>query len=286
MKAFLSSLVILTCGISTGLYAETADSPWAVNDPAQTAAVDHQTINEVINYFGDIKRDYTSLDFDSMRGAGADYIASYLEYLQSLPVSQLNRDEQLAYWLNLRNAAVTYVLSTRNVPRRIDDERGTPEAPGEWWTQDFLTVEGHSLSLAKIEQEVLAENWSDSLFIYGLYDSSIGSPTLGEIAFTGATVHQQLEAAARKYINNDDNVDISRRGKVTLSEVYQWHKPLFGNSDAGVISHLMSYAEPELAAQLSEAEGIDEYDFNWSVAEHTTRTISFDSFDSGVGGGS
>ena len=282
MKGFINAIFISALGLSASAFAET--SPWAVNDPGQEAVVTHQPITEIINYFGDVKRDYTSLDFNAIEGAGSDYLRDYLDYLESLPVSQLNRDEQLAYWLNLRNAMVTYMMSTRDTPRRIDDYRGTPEQPGSWWQEKTLTVEGHELSLADIEQEVLASNWSDSLFIYGLYDGSISGPSLGETAFIGATVHEQLEESARQYINDDDRVDVSRRGVVTVSDLYQWHKSSFGD-DAALLSHLVSYAEPRLAEDLIEANTINEYDFNGSIARHTIRTFTLDSYGT-TGGGS
>ena len=282
MKGFINAIFISALGLSASAFAET--SPWAVNDPAQTARVDHQVINEVINYFGDVKRDYTTLDFNAIEGAGSDYIADYLEYLQSLPVSQLNRDEQLAYWLNLRNATVTYLLSTRDTPRRLDEVRGTADIPGSWWQEEVLLVEGHALSLAAIEQEVLATNWSDSLYIYGLYDGSIDGPSLGETAFIGATVNAQLEESARQFINDSDRVDVSRRGEVTVSNLYQWHKSYFGE-DAELLAHLASFAEPRLAEELNAATAIDEYDFNHSIARHTIRTTTLDAYGT-TGGGS
>ena len=130
MKGFINGVVISAISLSTAAFAET--SQWAVNDPAQEATLNHQPITEIITYFGDVKRDYTSLDFSAIEGAGSNYLSDYLDYLESVPVSQLNRDEQLAYWLNIRNAMVTYMMSTRSTPRRMDDYRGTPEQPGSW----------------------------------------------------------------------------------------------------------------------------------------------------------
>jgi hypothetical protein len=296
MKSLIPFALVAIFGVSLSIAAEvpaTSTSPWAVHNPNSTSAPNHQALNDLIKVFGKTNKSYTAIDFNAMKGRGVDYVGAYLAGLQTMPISLLNRDEQLAYWLNLHNTGVMYLLAARKTPRKLDKYRSTPGAPGEWWQEQMFNVEGHALSLEQIEQDVLQQHWSDSLFVYGLYDGSKSGPDLGAQAFTGSLVHSQLEEAARKFINDDKRVDINRRGELTLSSLYEWRKPSFGDDDSAVLQHLMSYAQPELAERLAETKAVGKHRFDWSIVRHSIRRAPLDQdsynnagYGGGVGGGS
>lgn len=296
MKSLITIALVVIFVVSAGIAAEmpaTSASPWTVHNPNSTSSPNHQALNDLIKVFGKSNRSYTTLDFNAMKGRGVEYTGAYLAGLQKMPISLLNRDEQLAYWLNLHNTGVIYLLAARKTPRKLDKYRGTPGAPGEWWQEQIFNVEGHALWLEQIEQDVLQRHWPDSLFVYGLYDGSKSGPDLGAQAFTGNLVHSQLEEAARKFVNDDKRVDINRRGELTLSSLYEWRKSSFGADDSAVLDHLVSYAQPELAARLTETKAIRKHKFDWSIARHSIRRAPLDQdsynnagYGGGVGGGS
>ncbi|MEL7018939.1 MAG: hypothetical protein AAGL18_09465, partial [Pseudomonadota bacterium] len=56
-----------------------------------------------MNSHAAIDKSRVKLDYNAMRAGRAAGLARILQRMRDIPVSQLNRDDQLAYWLNLRN---------------------------------------------------------------------------------------------------------------------------------------------------------------------------------------
>ncbi len=203
-------------------------------------------------------------DYSLLKGQPLLYAASYIKYLERIPTSQLNRDEQLAYWLNLHNVGMLRLLAVNKKGyKKIEQYRGTPGSPGKQWSDKIFRVEAQDLSLEDIEQNILFRQWQDPLIIYGLSYGAQGSPAIGKVAFFGAKVKAQLEAKARKFINSSKNVKISKKG-VQVSSLYTWNKAsLFSNDDHAVIAHIKTYAKSKLAKKFATVEGLAEHHFNW-----------------------
>lgn len=158
----------------------------------------------------DMRIDYGKL------GPGADQaLLSYLGTLQKVPVSALNRNEQLAYWLNFYNAAnLSFVTGefARLIQKRRFQNRST-SAKGSTgtirlrvksfylgdkspWAEKRFTVEGERLSLNDIEHRILTPLWNDPLVTYGLSCPARGCPPMPDMPYTGETVAAQLAEVA------------------------------------------------------------------------------------------
>ena len=59
----------------------------------------------------------------------------------------------------------------------------------------------------------------------------------------GASLDHALDLAAMAYVNDPRGMRIED-GKLHVSSIYVWFVDDFGGDDAGVIRHLMAYAEP------------------------------------------
>jgi Protein of unknown function, DUF547 len=78
---------------------------------------------------------------------------------------------------------------------------------------------------------------SDPRVHYPVNCASIGCPNLQTEAFTGAKLEDQLDVAARAYVNHPRGVIVGSNG-VTVSSIYNWFKAAFGGNDEGVLKHL------------------------------------------------
>jgi hypothetical protein len=56
-------------------------------------------------------------------------------------------------------------------------------------------------------------------------------------------------------------------GKVYLSQIFEWYRKDFGSSEAEVLAHVASYAEPGLKAQLRGVTRVADYSYDWSLNE-------------------
>lgn len=261
--AWLCSLTITT----TSTAVESDWERWGNHNPAETFVPDHKGFSTILQKFGVKSEGEFLVAYGILKGPGTDYLASYTAYLQRLPVSKMNRNEQLAYWLNLYNASVMHAIATsKRIPKRMNDLRGTPGAPGKLWKKEMFTIEGHQLSLEDIEMNILAQHWQsssgDPMWVYGLTWGAVGSPPLTQEAFSGAEVDKQLTGIAKAFVNHSGNVRV-KGNNLIVSSLYQWHKPLFGSSDDAIISHLAPLAKSKLKKELDKIDTISNFYFDW-----------------------
>jgi hypothetical protein len=245
---------------------------WGANNPAQTHVPDHTGYSTFLQKVGVTRKGETTIAYVAISGPAIVFLDDYIAYLQRLPVSKLNRNEQLAYWLNLYNASVIREITRKNSPpRRMNTHRGTPGSPGKMWRNNIFSIEGHNLSLEDVEMNILARHWQsndgNSMWIYGLNWGATGSPSLPLEAFFGKTVDKQLSDSARAYINNKKHVNLGR-DRLTVSTLYSWHGSLIGESDADVIAHLSLFAKSRLKTRLADVSAISGYIFSWRTNIH------------------
>jgi len=196
-------------------------------------------------------------------------LQAYLSAMQSIPISNYNRAQQLAYWINLYNALTVHIILEHYPVASIRDIDISPGffADGPW-AKKSLTIEAREVSLDDIEHRILRPIWQDARIHYAVNCASIGCPNLQPVPFIAQTIDQQLDAAAREYINHPRAVRVTG-DDLFVSSIYSWFQKDFGNTEADVVRHLQRYASTPLAKQL---EGIafftdDHYDWSLNVAQ-------------------
>ena len=94
--------------------------------------------------------------------------------------------------------------------------------------------------------------------------ASLGCPDLLPEAFTAAQLQQQLDRAARGFVNHPRAVRVENK-RLRVSSIYDWFKEDFGGDDRQLIEHLKSYAAPPLRSALDTVRGVDDHDYDWRV---------------------
>ncbi len=256
-----------------------AESRWSVYNPQNTQTPDYAPLDVFFGAYADTKRAQTTFAYQAMGSRGAKFLNDYVSYLQSIPVSQLNRDQQLAFWLNLHNAAAMRETLGAYPTRRVE---ALVTGTGSAWSRKTLIVEGVPLSLAEIETDILLTEWQDPRVIYGIYLPAKAAPALPTRAFKADSVYKKLEEAAGRYVNG--RYAVTKTGNnPTVSLVYQRFKRAFGDDETTMISHLQSYAKSRLARRIADAQSIGGYEFDWALNEHKPRQPSRSLGAGGVG---
>jgi uncharacterized membrane protein YgcG len=240
---------------------------WASYNENETTPLDHTPMSNILRFLTVEAGRNSSMDYARLTGKPMEYCVQYRKFLEGIPVSALNKDEQLAFWLNLHNVTVIENLSKEPKSlRRIKKLRGEPGNPGKLWSEKLVTVEGVSLSLEEIEQNILIRHWDENPdVIYGLFYGTKGSPFQGVRGFQGETVNKQLAKLGDKFLNNKQNVKI-RKGQVQVSSIIAWNKPaLFSDDDSALIAHIQSHAKGRLAKDISKVSAVNsKHKFGWS----------------------
>ncbi|MFT5209731.1 MAG: hypothetical protein ACI9CE_001453 [Flavobacterium sp.] len=242
---------------------------WAIHNPDSRDQIQYGPYNTLLSTVIDNSGDVPTMRYLLLKTPKLRlYLDSFFQYLQEMPVSKLNRNEQYAYWLNLYNLGLIELLVVKNGLRgKLKKARGLPGSPGRLWAETRFTVEGQALSLEDVEQKIIFKQWPDPYSLYGLSWGVKGSPAMSKIAFTGKNVHARLKLMGKNYLRKDGILNI-KKDKVTLSSLYLWNKAsLFQNSDKEIFLHLQDLVSANRARSLSRQQNVDRDKFNWRSVE-------------------
>jgi len=196
---------------------------------------------------------------DDYKTAISDYRKDLERVADQVDITQLAKNEQLAFWLNLHNAALIEQIS-QNYPKQYpsDIEIGGVKLHDA----KVITVKGTALSLRDIRENIVYPNWSSPMVIYGFFLGDIGGPMIQNYAFTGENVNTHLGYNAEEFVNSlrgaheaSKNVKVSR----IYNDVRQFYFP---NFEQDVLAHLLTHARPDVAEDLRSGKSIkiDRYD--------------------------
>jgi len=238
---------------------------WASNDANSNLTIDHSEWNDLTHRFvTDSKDGINRVAYSQFQKNEKKQLQAYILDLSKTAIRQYNREEQMAYWINLYNA-ITVNLILNNYP--IDSIREIKSGFFSFgpWNKKLVMIEGDEISLNDIEHRILRPLWQDPRIHYAVNCASIGCPNLQSKAFTAANTEVLLNEAAVKFINHSRAAEV-KNGKLRVSSIYNWYKVDFGGNDVGIIDHLRQYAKPLLAEQLTNIVSIDNDDhYNWSI---------------------
>ena len=182
-----------------------------------------------------------------------------------LTISNFNRAEQKAYWINVYNAITVELILSRYPVASIRDINISPGLieRGPWGAKLF-SVEGEKISLDDIEHRILRPIWKDSRIHYALNCASLGSPNLQPAAYTNENTEALLERGAKEFVNHPRGVSI-QKGKLQVSSLYIWFQEDFGRDAEDLMEHWQQYANPALADALGKYSGGLAHDYDWRL---------------------
>ena len=244
---------------------------WERHDPRSTVTVDHAAWDEFLGKYlvADDPSGINLARYGSVTPEDRQALRSYLDSLEAVRVSEMNRDEQRAYWINLYNA-LTVLLILEHYP--VKSIRDIKISPGFFssgpWDKKLLVIEGEKVSLNDIEHRILRPIWKDNRLHYAVNCASLGCPNLQPAAYGSANTERLLEEGAREYVNHPRGVRFDGK-KLVLSSIYGWFKEDFGGSEKGILEHLLTYADDQLMERLRDYRGRikNEYDWSLNIAE-------------------
>jgi len=254
-SVFLGSLALSV----TNAAAQHAFDQFQTVTKESNRTVNYEVIDEVYDTVTVKKGARYDFRYSGLNQNGRSTLSSFANFFSTIDPTTLNKDEQLAYWLNFRNLLVIRGIAADLPGRSFKRKRGNVEEPGELWTRKRLSVNGVAVSIDDIEKKIILANWSDPNIIYGLYQGSEGGVAFYPPKnFTGANVHEELAERGRHFVNSKRVIRI-RRDKATLPAIYGWYKAkLFGGDEAVIMEHIKALAENPLRAEL---EGVSEIKF-------------------------
>jgi len=241
---------------------------WLAHDPTSSATIDHSTWSRFLSrYLVPGEDGINRLGYAEVTEADRRALARYVDALAAEPISDYARDVQIAYWANLYNALTVQVVLDHYPVGSIRDISISPGLFSRGpWGKKLVTVEDEALSLDDIEHRILRPIWQDPRIHYLVNCAALGCPNLALEPYTADRWDAMLEAAARDFVNHPRGARVEN-GRLHVSSIYHWYKEDFGDNDAGVIGHLLRYAEGDLADGLRSVTRIDRHSYDWMLNE-------------------
>ncbi|MBA3986956.1 MAG: DUF547 domain-containing protein [Flavobacteriales bacterium] len=254
----LVALIANSCGLlsAAGLTSRGLPTPEVPEKLTSTTAnssvnLDHSAWNTLlkkhVNTQGNV--DYTG--FKNDRAA----LTSYLNYLsQNKPDKDWSVQELLAYYINVYNA-FTVDLIVENYPvNSIKDINGP-------WTRAIIPIGNINISLGGIENGVL-KKMNDPRFHFAINCASVSCPKLLNEAYTAASINEQLDRAAREFINSKEN-KISEN-KAEISSIFDWYEKDFKtNNSKSVTEYINQYS----TTKINPGATITFLEYDWGLNE-------------------
>lgn len=242
MKYILIGIFLLSCNGKANNHL--------IMDNGATIAPEHTIWNNLlqkyvdddgnVNYKG-IKKDVARLD-------------DYLDYLSKNPPSTTwSKNEKLAYFINLYNAATVKLIvdhypveSIKDIPNR--------------WKQKWIKVGSNTLSLNNIEHNILRK-MDEPRIHFAIVCASYSCPKLRNVAFTAKSMEQQLSKAATDFVN-DKKRNRFENNTAELSKIFQWYKGDF-TKKSSLLEYIILYLKNPVAKDAT----FKYLDYNWSLNE-------------------
>lgn len=240
-----------------------------------TLKIDHTAWNQLLGEYVYSEQDgIHRIDYANVTQTDRRILEDYIRHLEQTQVRQYSLDEQLAYWVNLYNAATVNIILEHYPVESILDINISPglfkKGP---WGKKILRIEEQGVSLNDIEHRILRPLWKDARIHYALNCASLGCPNLPKIAFTAENSEQLLNRAASEFINHPRGASIDD-GQLTVSSIYNWFQSDFGGSKKSVIQHLLKYGSTDLASQLKDIKRISNDRYDWGLNDLKSPLLS------------
>lgn len=189
--------------------------------------------------------DYRGFKRDEVR------LGEYLEHLAQNPPSNWSKQKEMAYWINLYNAA-TIQLILRNYPvKSIRDLDG-----GNPWDVRRVRSGPRMYTLNQIEKEILLKRFKEPRVHFAVNCAAASCPPLLNRAWTASNLERYFEQQTKSFINNEKYNQLSAR-RLELSKIFDWYQSDFGN----VLDFVQSYAR----ISINDNARIKYLEYDWSL---------------------
>lgn len=165
-----------------------------------------------------------------------------------------SREEKLAYYINLYNAAtIQLVLENYPLESILDIEK-----PFE---KEFIKVGKKEISLTYLENEILRK-MAEPRIHFAINCASYSCPKLLNEAFVTANLEEQLDKVTRDFINDPAMNKISGNS-LKLSHIFKWYREDFTEKGS-----LHNYVDSFSKETLSGNETIEFLEYNWALNDY------------------
>lgn len=232
---------------------------WELSDELSDRQIDHSLWSIFLSTYVKKRDGMNLVDYSKVSPYDYRKLEHYIEELEKVRVTTLNRAEQFVYWINLYNALTVKVI-VDNYPiksiKRIKPSGIFSFGP---WDEEFLNIEGRKISLNSIEHGILRPIWQDYRVHYAVNCASLGCPPLIDRAFTRENAESLLKSAEVYFLNSSYGVQLEG-DTLILSSIFNWFLKDFSTSEEGLLRYIEEI-NPSIKGKYKRIR----YSYNWDL---------------------
>lgn len=206
------------------------------------------------------------VDYRTWKTEAQTDLSTWLDQMGQTPLPA-DEDEQLAYWINVYNAAVVAeVLKRYPIASIRPTLAGIPNwlAFLRFFQRPVFYRNDRPYSLNDIEHGTIRKTFRQPRIHFALVCAAIGCPLLRNEAYQPDRVQEQLEADADRFINNPDKVRYEpTQNTLYCSKIFQWYGKDFLSSAASVPAFIQPYLRPSPA--VADTLTVHYLPYDWSL---------------------
>lgn len=212
-------------------------STFFISSPAcSQEAFDHSIWNRILKQYVHRGR----VDYDRLFQARME-LDDYLKQLETVSLealSEVRREERIAFWINLYNASIIRMILDEYPIGRFDQIQAAFEV------RTVQTI-GEFFSFSDLRDRVLRQGFRDERIIIALVSGRMDSPKLLGEAFRGESLEEQLNRVAREFVEDD------KLNQIKPSEKKIFLSPLFDQFGS---DFLINFGSSNSSAGFSETQ--------------------------------
>lgn len=228
--------ISLFCFTAAGLIAQDANDFFDKTDKFLQANVSNGSVN-----YKAIAKDKTALD-ELVAAAGKKYKFA-------------STTEEKTFYLNAYNVFVIKGLMNAYPTKG-------PMATSGFFDKKTFLVNGASLTLNQIENDIVRKKYNDARIHFALVCGAKGCPPLPSYGYKPALLESQLDNLTRQSVRNNSFTKIDYKKKTAaLSMIFNWYKDDFVKAKGSVEAFLNAY----LSVPLPQGTTLSNYEYDWSI---------------------
>lgn len=203
---------------------------WDKSNPKSTEVIDFKPWQTFLDTYVIKEKNQTYVRYAKVTDSDKAKLDKMIKNYASLNILNYNRNQQLAYWINMYNMLTIQTILQHYPVKSITDIDKSWFGFSKVWDQKVVKIKDKELTLNDIEHRIIRPIWHNPRVHAAVNCASISCPNLSTEAYQGSKIDKQLNNAFSNWVNSPKGVEF-KNNKLYLSEIFKWYGSDFGNQD-------------------------------------------------------
>lgn len=192
------------------------------------------------------------VNYSDIKSNGSD-LNNLISQIASYDLKSADFATQKAFMINAYN-----VLAIKGIVEKYPVKG--PMSVNQFFDKKAYTVAGEKMSLNSLEKGKLYPLAKDPRLHFVLVCAAVSCPKLASFAYTPDKLEQQLESQTKLALNDSQFIR-KNKGKLQISEIFNWYAGDFTKTSKSVLEYINGYLNEKVAANTKTSF----YTYDWSL---------------------